>query len=89
MSDNVQSYIVIQEDLIFQVANHKAKERQCILEYRQNEARQQKVKVNLAAHKRTVAELERQLVISIAEHGEAPALDIDLPDLDDAGDEAE
>ena len=88
MGDNVQSYIVVQEDLNYQIANHKAKERQCVLEYRQNEARQEKVKINLGAHKRAVVGYERELVISIAEHGEAPALDIDLPDADDAGDAA-
>ena len=83
MGDNVQSYVVIQEDLNYQIANHKAKERQSILEYRQNEARQEKVKINLAAHRRAVVGYEKELAISIAEHGEAPVLDIDLPDADD------
>ena len=87
MGDNVQDYVVAQEDLRFQVAQQRMKLQQSKLEYRQNERRQEKVKVNMAAHVRAIAEFERALAINVAEHGEAPELDIDLSDVEDGGGE--
>ncbi len=88
MGDNVQDYVVTQEDLRFQVAQQEMKLQQSKLEYRQNEARQGKVKVNMTAHIRAIAEFKRALAINVEEHGEAPELDIDLPSVDGDGDDA-
>ncbi len=87
MGDNVQDYVVVQEDLRYQVIQQQAKLQQAKLEYRQNEARQGKVKVNMTAHIRAIAEFKRALAINVEEHGEAPELDIDLPSVDGGEDD--